>query len=139
VAVERTLILIKPDAVQRRLAGEILGRIEARGFVVLAGKLLTVSRDLAEEHYAEHREKPFFGDLVEFITSGPTWALVVEGEAAIATMRKTIGATDPAKAEPGTIRGDLAMSMPDNLVHGSDSPESSAREIALWFSADELA
>jgi nucleoside-diphosphate kinase len=139
VAVERTLILIKPDAVQRRLAGEILGRIEARGFVVRAGKLLTVSRELGEEHYAEHREKPFFGDLVEFISSGPTWALVVEGEGAIATMRKTIGATDPAKAEPGTIRGDLAMSMPDNLVHGSDSPESSAREIALWFSADELA
>jgi nucleoside-diphosphate kinase len=139
VAVERTLILIKPDAVERRLAGEILGRIEARGLTVKAGKLLTVSRHLGEEHYAEHREKPFFGDLVEFITSGPTWALVVEGEGAIATMRKTIGATDPAKAEPGTIRGDLAMSMPDNLVHGSDSPESAAREIALWFSADELA
>jgi nucleoside-diphosphate kinase len=139
VATERTLILIKPDAVRRRLAGEILGRIEARGFVVRAGKLLTVSRDLGEEHYAEHREKPFFGDLVEFITSGPTWALVVEGEGAIATMRMTIGATDPAKADPGTIRGDLAMSMPDNLVHGSDSPDSSAREIALWFSADELA
>ena len=139
MAVERTLILIKPDAVRRRLAGEILGRIEARGFVVRAGKLLTVSRALGEEHYAEHREKPFFGDLVEFITSGPTWALVVEGEGAIATMRMTIGATDPAKAAPGTIRGDLAMSMPDNLVHGSDSPESSAREIALWFSADELA
>ena len=139
MAVERTLILIKPDAVRRRLAGEILGRIEARGFVVRSGKLLTVSRDLGEEHYAEHREKPFFGDLVEFITSGPTWALVVEGEGAIATMRMTIGATDPAKADPGTIRGDLAMSMPDNLVHGSDSPESSAREIALWFSADELA
>jgi nucleoside-diphosphate kinase len=139
VAAERTLILIKPDAVRRRLAGEILGRIEARGFVVRAGKLLTVSRELGEEHYAEHREKPFFGDLVEFITSGPTWALVVEGEGAIATMRTTIGATDPAKAAPGTIRGDLAMSMPDNLVHGSDAPESSAREIALWFSADELA
>ena len=139
MAVERTLILIKPDAVRRRLAGEILGRIEARGFALCAGKLLTVSRDLGEEHYAEHREKPFFGDLVEFITSGPTWALVVEGEGAIATMRMTIGATDPAKANPGTIRGDLAMSMPDNLVHGSDSPESSAREIALWFSADELA
>src|SRR5271169_6267178 len=139
MAVESTLILIKPDAVRRRLAGEIVGRIEARGCVIGAGKILTVSRDLAEEHYAEHREKPFFGDLVEFITSGPTWALVVEGEGAIATMRKTIGATDPAKAEPGTIRGDLAMSMPDNLVHGSDSPESSAREIALWFSADELA
>ena len=139
MAVERTLILIKPDAVRRRLAGEILGRIEARGFVVRAGKLLTVSKELGEEHYAEHREKPFFGDLVEFITSGQTWALVVEGEGSIATMRKTIGATDPAKADPGTIRGDLAMSMPDNLVHGSDSPESSAREIALWFSADELA
>ncbi|HVM57868.1 MAG TPA: nucleoside-diphosphate kinase [Gaiellaceae bacterium] len=139
MAVERTLVLIKPDAVQRRLAGEILGRIEARGLVVRAGKLLTVSRDLGEEHYAEHRKKPFFGDLVAFITSGQTWALVVEGEGAIATMRRTIGATDPAQADPGTIRGDLALSMPDNLVHGSDSSESAAREIALWFSADELA
>jgi nucleoside-diphosphate kinase len=139
VSSERTLILIKPDAVRRRLAGEILGRIEARGFEVRAGKLLTVDRDLAERHYAEHREKPFFGDLVAFITSGPTWALVVEGEGAIATMRKTNGATNPANAEPGTIRGDLASSMPDNLVHGSDSPESAEREVALWFSADELA
>jgi nucleoside-diphosphate kinase len=138
VAVERTLILIKPDAVQRRLSGEILGRIEARGFNVRAGKLVTASRVLGETHYAEHREKPFFGELVLFITSGPTWALVVEGEGAIATMRKTIGATNPAAADPGTIRGDLAMSMPDNLVHGSDSPESAEREIALWFSADEL-
>jgi nucleoside-diphosphate kinase len=136
VALERTLILIKPDAVRRRLSGEILGRIEARGFTVRAGKLLTVSRALGEEHYAEHKEKPFFGELVEFITSGPTWALVVEGEGAIATMRKTIGATDPANAEPGTIRGDLAMSMPDNLVHGSDSPESAEREVALWFPGD---
>ena len=139
MALERTLILIKPDAVSRRLTGEILGRIEARGLTVRAGKLLTVSRALGEEHYAEHKEKPFFGELVEFITSGPTWALVVEGEGAIATMRKTIGATDPANAEPGTIRGDLAMSMPDNLVHGSDSPESAEREVALWFSGDELA
>jgi nucleoside-diphosphate kinase len=138
MAVERTLILIKPDAVQRRLAGEILGRIEGRGFGVRAGKLVTASRDLGERHYDEHREKPFFGELVEFITSGPTWALVVEGEDAIATMRKTIGATNPANAEPGTIRGDLAMSMPDNLVHGSDSPESAEREVALWFAADEL-
>ena len=138
MAVERSLILIKPDAVQRRLAGEILQRIENRGLVVRAGKLLTVTRDLGEEHYDEHREKPFFGELVEFITSGPTWALVVEGEGAIATMRKTIGATNPADAEPGTIRGDLASSMPDNLVHGSDSPESAEREIALWFSSDEL-
>jgi nucleoside-diphosphate kinase len=133
VAVEQTLILIKPDAVERRLSAEILGRIERRGFVVRAGKLMRVSRDLGEEHYAEHREKPFFGELVEFITSGPTWALVVEGEGAIATLRATIGATDPANAAPGTIRGDLASSMPDNLVHGSDSPESAAREIALWF------
>src|SRR3954469_19696993 len=133
MAVEQTLILIKPDAVQRRLAGEILARIERRGFVVRAGKLLKVSRELGEEHYAEHREKPFFAELVEFITSAPTWALVVEGEGAIATMRKTIGATNPANAEPGTIRGDLAMSMPDNLVHGSDSPESAEREVALWF------
>ena len=138
VAAERTLILIKPDAVRRKLAGEILGRIEARGFEVAGGKLITVGRDLAERHYAEHAEKPFFGELVEFITSGPTWALVVEGEGAIGTMRTTIGATNPANAEPGTIRGDLAMSMPDNLVHGSDSPESAEREIALWFAADEL-
>jgi len=133
VAVEQSLILIKPDAVQRRLVAEILGRIEARGFEIREAKLVRVDRPLAEEHYAEHREKPFFGELVAFITSGPTWALVVEGEGAIATLRTTIGATNPADAAPGTIRGDLAMSMPDNLVHGSDSPESAAREIALWF------
>ncbi|HEY2354493.1 MAG TPA: nucleoside-diphosphate kinase [Gaiellaceae bacterium] len=133
MAVEQTLILIKPDAVRRRLAAEILGRIEARGFEIREGKLLTASRALGEEHYSEHRDKPFFGDLVDFISSGPTWALVVEGEGAITTMRSTIGATNPANAAPGTIRGDLAVSMPDNLVHGSDSPESAAREIALWF------
>jgi nucleoside-diphosphate kinase len=138
VAVESTLILIKPDATERALAGEILARIERRGFDVVAGKLLRVERELGERHYAEHREKPFFGELVEFITSAPTWALVVRGEGAIATMRKTIGATNPADAEPGTVRGDLATSMPDNLVHGSDSPESAEREIALWFADDEL-
>ncbi len=138
MALEQTLILIKPDAVERRLSAEILGRIERRGFVVRAGKLLRVSRDLGERHYAEHSEKPFFGELVEFITSAPTWALVVEGEGAIATMRKTIGATNPADADPGSIRGDLATAMPNNLVHGSDSPESAKREIALWFSDDEL-
>src|SRR5919204_842706 len=113
MAVERTLVLIKPDAVQRRLTGEIVARIERRGLTIRAGKLLTVSHDLGVRHYAEHQEKPFFGELVEFITSGRTWALVVEGEGAIATLRKTIGATDPANAEPGTIRGDLALSMPD--------------------------
>ena len=136
--VEQTLILAKPDAVRRSLAGEIVARFERRGFRLRAARLLTVDRAVAQEHYAEHEAKPFFGELVEFITSGPTWALVVVGEGAIATMRKTIGATDPANAEPGTIRGDLAMSMPDNLVHGSDSPESAEREIGLWF-GDELA
>ena len=139
MAAERTLILIKPDAVERRLAGEILGRIERRGFDVRAAKLVRVSRDLGERHYAEHREKPFFGELVEFITSGPTLAFVLEGEGAIATCRKTIGATNPAEAEPGSIRGDFATAMPDNLVHGSDSAESAEREIGLWFADDELA
>ncbi len=138
MAVERSLILIKPDAVERGLAGDILGRIERRGFTLRAAKLLRVDRALGEEHYAEHREKPFFGELVDFITSAPTLALVVEGEAAIATLRTTIGATNPAEAAPGTIRGDLALAMPNNLVHGSDSPESAAREIALWFADDEL-
>jgi nucleoside-diphosphate kinase len=138
MAVERSLILIKPDAVERKLAGEILGRIERRGFTLRAAKLVRVDRALGETHYAEHREKPFFGELVEFIISGPTLALVVEGEGAIATLRTTIGATNPADAEPGSIRGDLAVAMPNNLVHGSDSPESAAREVALWFSDDEL-
>jgi nucleoside-diphosphate kinase len=138
MAVERSLILIKPDAVQRRLAGEILGRIERRGFTLRAGKLIHVDRQLGETHYAEHKEKPFFGELVAFITSGATLALVVEGEGAIATLRTTIGATNPADAQPGSIRGDLAVAMPDNLVHGSDSAESAEREIALWFTDDEL-
>jgi nucleoside-diphosphate kinase len=133
VAVEHTLILIKPDAVERALAGEILARFERRGFVMRAARLLRVERDLAEVHYAEHTEKPFFGELVDFITSAPTLALVLEGEGAIAAVRSTLGATDPADSAPGTIRGDLALSMPDNLVHGSDSPESAAREVALWF------
>jgi nucleoside-diphosphate kinase len=133
VAVERTLVLIKPDAMRRRLAGEILARFERRGLVVREAKLVTVDRDLAERHYAEHSEKPFFGELVEFITSGPTLALVLEGEGAITTVRRTMGATNPADSEPGSIRGDFALSMPDNLVHGSDSPESAEREIGLWF------
>ena len=138
MAAERTLVLIKPDAVQRQLAGEILSRFERRGLVVRAGKVMRVTRELGEEHYAEHREKPFFGELVEFITSSPTLALVLEGEGAIGVVRTTMGATNPADAAPGTIRGDLALSMPDNLVHGSDSPESAEREISLWFGDDEL-
>ena len=133
MAVERTLVLIKPDAMQRALAGEILARFERRGLELREVKLLTVDRSLAEEHYAEHAEKPFYGELVEFITSGPTLALVLEGEGTIAVVRTTMGATNPADAGPGTVRGDLALSMPDNLVHGSDSPGSAEREIALWF------
>jgi nucleoside-diphosphate kinase len=135
---ERTLVLIKPDAMGRRLAGEILGRFEQRGLVVRAAKLVRVDRALAERHYAEHVEKPFFGELVDFITSAPTLALVLEGESAISVVRTTMGATNPVDAAPGTIRGDLALAMPDNLVHGSDSSESAEREIALWFSDGEL-
>ena len=135
---ERTLVLIKPDAIKRRLAGEILARFERRGLELRAAKLVRVDRALAEEHYNEHSEKPFFGELVEFITSGPTLALVLEGDGAIAVVRTTMGATNPTNADPGTIRGDLALAMPDNLVHGSDSADSAEREIALWFSDDEL-
>ena len=138
MGVERTLVLVKPDAVGRGLTGEIVSRLERRGLVLRAGKLLVVSRELAGQHYAEHAEKPFFGELVTFITSAPTLALVVEGESAISVVRTTMGSTNPAGAAPGTIRGDLALAMPDNLVHGSDAPESAAREIALWFSDDEL-
>ena len=135
---ERTLVLIKPDGVKRALAGEILARFERRGLELRAAKLVKVDTELAGEHYGEHREKPFFGELVDFITSSPTLALVLEGESAIEVVRTTMGATNPVNAAPGTVRGDLALAMPDNLVHGSDSPESSAREIALWFSDAEL-
>ena len=138
MARETTLVLVKPDAMTRGLAGEILSRFETRGLELRAVKLVRVDRDLAERHYGVHRGKPFFPELVEFITSGPTLAVVLEGEGAIATCRKTIGATNPADAEPGSIRGDLALSMPDNLVHGSDSVDSAAQEIALWFADDEL-
>jgi nucleoside-diphosphate kinase len=133
VAVERTLVLIKPDAMQRALAGEILARFERRGLAIREARLVQVDRELAERHYAEHAEKPFFGELVEFITSAPTLALALEGEGAIAVVRKTMGATNPADACAGSIRGQFALSMPDNLVHGSDSPESAERELQLWF------
>jgi nucleoside-diphosphate kinase len=136
--VERTLVLIKPDAVARKLAGEIIARFERRGLELRGVKLVRVERELAELHYAEHAEKPFYGELVDFITSGPTLALVLEGESAIAVVRATMGATNPVDSASGTIRGDLALAMPDNLVHGSDSPESATREIGLWFSPDEL-
>jgi nucleoside-diphosphate kinase len=130
---ERTLIVLKPDAVQRGLSGEILARFERRGFKIVALKLLTVSRELAEEHYAEHKERPFFPSLVEFITSTPSVAMVLEAQNAIALSRQMIGATNPLDAAPGTIRADFTVDKQFNLVHGSDSPESAARELKLWF------
>ena len=130
---QQTLVLVKGDGVRRRLIGEIIRRLENKGLTIKDLKMMQVSRELAEEHYAEHREKPFFEELVEFITSAPVVAMRVEGEGAIGVVRNLMGATDPAKAAPGTIRGDLALSMPDNLVHGSDSPESASRELKLFF------
>jgi len=130
---EQTLVLIKGDGVRRRLLGEIIGRIEARGLDIVEMKLMNVGTELAEEHYAEHREKPFFGELVEFITATPVVAMRISGEGAIKAMRTLMGATNPADAAPGTMRGDLALSMPDNLVHGSDSPQSAERELGLFF------
>lgn len=136
---ERTFIMVKPDGVQRRLVGEIVRRFEARGFRLLAMKMLTPDRKLAEAHYAVHRERPFFQDLVQFITSGPVVATVWEGDDAVRLSRATIGATRPAEALPGTIRGDLTLELQMNLVHGSDSPETAEQEIALWFRPEEVA
>jgi nucleoside-diphosphate kinase len=130
---EQTLVLVKGDGVRRKLVGEIIRRIEARGLDIADMKLVDVGRELAEQHYAEHSEKPFFEELVEFITATPVVAMRVGGEGAIKAMRILMGATNPADAAPGTIRGDLALSMPDNLVHGSDSPESAERELGLFF------
>jgi nucleoside-diphosphate kinase len=130
---ERTLILVKPDAFERGLTGEILARFERKGLRIIAMKHMTVERDLAEQHYAEHSERPFFGDLVEFITGGPLVALVLEGYEAIKAARQVIGATNPLEAAPGSIRGDYALEVQTNMVHGSDAPESSAREIGLFF------
>ncbi|OBB69362.1 nucleoside-diphosphate kinase [Mycobacterium sp. 852014-50255_SCH5639931] len=131
---ERTLVLIKPDGVERQLVGEIVGRIERKGLIIAALELRRVSEDLAAEHYAEHEGKPFFGSLLEFITSGPVVAAIVEGPRAIAAFRQLAGGTDPVeKATPGTIRGDFGLETQFNLVHGSDSTESAKREIALWF------
>lgn len=130
---ERTLILVKPDAVERKLTGEILRRFETRGFAIVALKMLTPTEEVAKLHYAEHESKPFFGSLVEFLSGSPLVAAVLEAPDAIALSRKTIGATKPAEAAPGTIRGDLTVFLQQNLVHGSDSPESAARELNLWF------
>lgn len=130
---ERTLILIKPDGVARGLIGQVISRIEARGFEVQALELRTLTREIAEEHYGEHRDKPFFGELVDFITSGPLVAGVIAGPGIVEAWRTMMGATDPLKSAPGTIRGDYAHLLAENVVHGSDSPESAAREIALFF------
>ncbi len=130
---ERTLILVKPDAFARRLTGEVIARFERKGLVIAALKHMTVERDLAERHYEEHREKPFFEDLVAFITGGPLVALVLEGHEAVTAARQVIGATNPVQAAPGSIRGDFGLEVQTNLVHGSDSPESAARETALFF------
>ena len=135
---QRTLVLVKPDAVQRGLVGEVISRLERRGLRFVAMKLMAVSDALAAQHYAEHEGKPFYEGLVRFITSAPIVAAVVEGENAVELVRATIGATDPRDSAAGTIRGDLAVSIGQNLVHGSDSEESAVREIQLFFSADEI-
>jgi nucleoside-diphosphate kinase len=135
---ERTLVLVKPDAMQRGLASEVLGRLERRGLKMVAARLLQIDEALAARHYAEHVGKPFYERLCSFITSGPVIAAVFEGEDAVALARQTIGATDPAKAAPGSIRGDFGINMGRNLVHGSDSPESAAREVALFFDEKDI-
>lgn len=134
---EKTFIMVKPDGVQRGLVGEIISRFEKKGFQLVGAKLMHVSRELAEEHYAEHKERPFFGELVDFITSSPVFAMVWQGENVIATARQMMGKTNPAEALPGTIRGDYGVSVGMNIIHGSDSPESAARELKLWFPESE--
>jgi nucleoside-diphosphate kinase len=135
--VERTLALVKPDGVRRGLVGEIVGRFERKGLKIVAAKTLRVAPELAQRHYSEHHGKPFYPSLIQHITSGPTVALAIEGRSAIAVARLVIGATNPQQAAPGTIRGDLALALTPNLVHASDSPESAARELALYFTPDE--
>lgn len=133
MAVESTLLIVKPDAVRRGLIGEVLRRVEAKGLRVAEMRMTTIDRDLAEEHYAEHRDKPFFDELVTFIGSGPVVVARVEGERAVPVLRSLMGPTDPALAPPGTIRGDFGLIITENLVHGSDSPESAERELKLFF------
>ena len=130
---EETLVLIKPDGVKRQICGEILTRYERKGLIIKAMKLLQTPKELAQEHYAEHKDKPFFGELVDFITSGPVLAFVLAGKNAVTSVRTINGATNPVDATPGSIRGDYALTMDANVVHASDSPEAAAREISLWF------
>ncbi|MGA3513430.1 nucleoside-diphosphate kinase, partial [Lactiplantibacillus plantarum] len=135
---EKTFLMVKPDGVQRNLIGEIVSRFEKKGFQLVGAKLMNVSREMAEQHYAEHKERPFFGELVDFITSGPVFAMVWQGNNVISTARSMMGKTNPADAASGTIRGDFATSVGMNIIHGSDSPESAEREIALWFGQGEV-
>lgn len=135
---ERTFVMIKPDAVQRKLIGEIVQRIERKGLKLVGAKLMTVPQSLAETHYAEHKERPFYNSLISFITSAPVFAMVLEGEDAVNISRHIIGATNPSEASLGTIRGDLGLTVGRNVVHGSDSVESAEREIALWFDESEI-
>ena len=138
MSTEQTLALVKPDGVQRGLGGIIISRLEARGLRIVAMKMIQISKDMAMKHYSVHQGKPFFDGLVEFITSGPVIAMVLEGRSAVEMVRSTMGVTDPLNAQPGTIRGDLAVDIGRNLVHGSDSPETAAQEIALFFSPGEI-
>ena len=135
---EKTFLMVKPDGVQRNLIGEIVSRFEQKGFQLVGGKLMSISKELAEEHYGEHKERPFFGELVDFITSGPVFAMVWEGENVITTARQMMGSTNPKDAAPGTIRGDFGVTVGKNIIHGSDSPESAVREIGLFFNNEEL-
>ena len=130
---ERTLVLVKPDGVRRGLVGEVITRLERKGLTLVALELRTLARETAEEHYGEHRERPFFGELVDFITSGPLVAMAVEGPRAVEAVRTLMGVTDPVKSAPGSLRGDYALEIGQNLVHGSDSPESGVREIGIFF------
>ena len=138
MAIEKTFILVKPDGVKKNLVGNILARFEAKGLKIVALKMIVAPKEVAENHYAEHKEKPFFGELVDFITSSPLVAAVIEGENAIKAVRQLNGATNPLEAVPGSIRGDYALTIGENIVHGSDSPEAAAREIANWFKPEEI-
>lgn len=135
---EKTFLMVKPDGVQRNLIGEIVARFEKKGFQLVGAKLMNIPRELAETHYGEHKERPFFGELVDFITSGPVFAMVWQGENVIATARQMMGSTNPKDAAPGTVRGDYGVTVGKNIIHGSDSPESAEREISIFFKPEEL-
>ncbi|PLR82650.1 nucleoside-diphosphate kinase [Bacillus canaveralius] len=136
---EKTFLMVKPDGVQRNLIGEVVARFEKKGYQLAGAKLMIISKELAEQHYGEHKERPFFGELVDFITSGPVFAMVWQGENVIAAARQMMGATNPKDAAPGTLRGDFGVTVGKNVIHGSDSPESAKREIGLFFNNDEVA